>query len=267
MVRIAIAGAAGRMGGRILSLAWTDPQLEVAATLERTGHPAIGEDAGEKAGLGHIGLPIQDRTATDFDVLIDFSTPEGTMHWLEYCLTYKRGIVIGTTGHSPDELTRIEAAARLIPVLKAANMSLGVNVLLQVVAQVAQALGEGYDIEIVEAHHRFKMDAPSGTALALRDAILQATQRDASQDVVYGRQGQTGKRPPKQVGVHALRIGDVVGEHEVQFGTLGETVSIKHSAHTRDTFASGSLRAAGWLAGKPAGRYDMRDVLGLKQPA
>lgn len=263
MVRIAIAGGAGRMGARILALAWADPQFEVAAVLERTGHPATGEDAGEKAGLGRLGLPIQDRTETDFDVLIDFSTPEGTLHWLDYCLASKRAIVIGTTGHTAEQLARIEQAARQIPVLKAANMSLGVNVLLQIVAQVATALGEGYDIEIVEAHHRFKMDAPSGTAIALRDSILHATGRDAGRDVIYGRQGQTGKRPPRQVGMHALRIGDVVGEHEVQFGTLGETVTIKHSAHTRDTFASGSLRAAAWLAGKPAGRYDMRDVLGL----
>ncbi|HON68974.1 MAG TPA: 4-hydroxy-tetrahydrodipicolinate reductase [Phycisphaerae bacterium] len=264
MVRIAIAGAAGRMGGRILSLAWADPQFEVAAALEKTGHPATGQDAGEKAGLGRIGLPIQDRTATEFDVLIDFTTPDGTMHWLDYCLVAKRGIVIGTTGHSPDQLATIEQAAGSIPVLKAANMSLGVNVLLKVVAEVAAALGDGYDIEIVEAHHRFKMDAPSGTALALRDSILKATGRDANRDVIYGRQGQTGQRPPRQIGMHALRIGDVVGEHEVQFGTLGETVTIKHSAHTRDTFASGALRAAAWLAGKPAGRYDMQDVLGLR---
>lgn len=264
MVRIAIAGAAGRMGARILALAWADPQLEVAATLEKTGHPATGDDAGEKAGLGRIGLPIQDRTQTEFDVLIDFTTPDGTLHWLDYCLACQRGIVIGTTGHAPGQLARIEQAAASIPVLKAANMSLGVNVLLKVVAEVAAALGEDYDIEIVEAHHRFKVDAPSGTALALRDSILQATGRDAA-DVIYGRQGQTGKRPPRQIGMHALRIGDVVGEHEVQFGTLGETISIKHSAHTRETFASGSLRAAAWLAGKPAGRYDMQDVLGLKK--
>lgn len=263
MVRIAIAGAAGRMGGRILSLAWPDPQFEVAATLDATGHAATGEDAGERAGLGRIGLPIQDRTATEFDVLIDFSSPEGTLHWLDYCLTARRAIVIGTTGHSPEQLAAIEAAAGSIPVLKAANMSLGINVLLKVVAQVAAALGEAYDIEIVEAHHRFKADAPSGTALALRDSILSATGRDAG-DVIYGRQGQTGARPARQVGIHALRIGDVVGEHEVQFGTLGETVTLKHSAHTRDTFASGALRAAVWVVDKPPGRYDMHDVLGIE---
>jgi len=265
MVRIAIAGAAGRMGGRILTLARAEqPTYDVVATLEKTGHPDIGNDAGEKAGLGKLGLPIQDRTETEFDVLIDFSSPEGTMFWLDYCLAKKRAIVIGSTGHHAEQLAQIEKAAGTIPVLKAANMSVGVNVLLSVVAEVAKTLGDSYDIEIVEAHHRFKADAPSGTALALRDSILKATGRDAAKDVIYGRQGQTGQRPARQIGMHAVRIGDVVGEHEVQFGTLGETVTIKHSAHTRDTFAQGALRAAAWLKGRPAGRYDMQNVLGLK---
>jgi 4-hydroxy-tetrahydrodipicolinate reductase len=263
MTRIAIAGAAGRMGQRILALAWADPRFEVAACLERTGHERVGDDAGEPAGLGRIGLPIQDRTQTEFDVLIDFSLPEGTQHWLEYCLARQRAMVIGTTGHSPEGLAAVAQAGARIPLLQAANMSVGVNVLLKVVAQVAAALGESYDIEIAETHHRFKMDAPSGTALALRDAILAATGRDADQDVIYGRQGATGKRPARQVGVHALRMGDVVGEHQVHFGALGETVTLSHSAHTRDTFAQGALRAAAWLAGKPAGRYTMSDVLGL----
>lgn len=264
MVRIAVAGAAGRMGSRILALAWNDSRFEVAAALEKTGHAEIGSDAGERAGLGRISLPIQDRTQTAFDVLIDFSLPEGTMHWLDYCLSLKRAIVIGTTGHTPEQLARIEAAAATIPVLKAANMSVGVNLLLKVAAQVAAALGNDYDIEIVESHHRFKVDAPSGTAVALRDAVVDATNRDAGKDVVYGRHGQTGKRPPRQIGMHALRMGDTVGEHEVHFGSLGETITLKHSAHTRDTFVQGALRATEWLAGKPAGRYDMQDVLGMR---
>ena len=265
MVRIAIAGAAGRMGGRILALARAEQQTyDVVAALEKTGHPDVGSDAGEKAGLSKIGLLIQDRTETEFDVLIDFSSPEGTMFWLDYCLAKKRAIVIGSTGHNAEQLAQIEKAADTIPVLRAANMSVGVNVLLSVVAEVAKALGDSYDIEIVEAHHRFKADAPSGTALALRDSILKATDRDAAKDVIYGRQGQTGQRPARQIGMHAVRIGDVVGEHEVQFGTLGEMVTIKHSAHTRDTFAQGALRAAAWLNGRPVGRYDMQNALGLK---
>ena len=261
MMTIAVAGAAGRMGARIISLSWNDDRFQLAAALERTGHPDIGRDCGELAGLGHTGLPIQDRTETEFDVLIDFTGPEGTAHWLDYCLTSKRAIVIGATGHSPEQTQTIVQAARVIPVVKSTNMSVGVNLMFRLVAQMASALGEGYDIEIVEAHHRFKLDAPSGTANSLRDSILKATGRDPEKDVIYGRQGITGKRPPRQIGMHALRLGDTVGEHEVSFGSLGETLSIRHSAHTRDTFAQGALRAAAWLAGKPAGLYDMQDVL------
>lgn len=263
MIRLAVAGAAGRMGSRIIALAAADKRFDVVAALEATGHPKVGQDSGDLAGLGRTGLPIQDRTETEFDVLIDFSLPSGTIHWLEYCLTFKRAMLIGTTGHNPEQLTVIEEAARTIPLLKASNMSVGVNLLFKLVGQVAVALGDEYDIEIVEAHHRFKADAPSGTAITLRDSILRATRRDAEKDVIYGRHGQTGPRPPRQIGMHALRVGDTVGEHEVHFGTLGETVTLKHSAHTRDTFVQGTLRAAAWLAGKPAGRYTMNDVLNL----
>lgn len=265
MVRLAIAGVAGRMGSRVLALAAADKTFDVVTVLEKTGNPNVGRDAGELAGLGRLGLPVQDRSQTDFDVLIDFTLPAGTMHWLDYCLTCKRGIVIGTTGHEPEQLGAIEAAAARIPVLKAANMSVGVNLMFQLAARMATALGDDYDIEIIESHHRFKADAPSGTALSLRDAILQATGRNAEKDVTYGRRGQTGQRPPRQIGIHAVRVGDTVGEHEVRFGTLGETLSLTHRAHTRDTFAKGALRAAAWLAGKLPGRYDMADVLGMKK--
>lgn len=263
MIQLAVAGAAGRMGLRIYALASADKRFEVVAALERTGNAAVGEDAGERAGIGRTGLPIQDRTETEFDVLIDFSSPAGTVHWLEYCLARKRPIVIGTTGHTPDQLQQIEQAAQAIPVLKATNMSVGVNLLFKLVAQVAAALGDDYDIEIVETHHRFKADAPSGTAVSLRDSILNATGRDVEKDVVYGRRGITGQRPPQQIGMHALRVGDTVGEHEIHFGNIGETIVLKHSAHTRDTFVQGALRAAAWIVGKPPGRYDMHDVLGI----
>jgi 4-hydroxy-tetrahydrodipicolinate reductase len=264
MVRLAIAGAAGKMGLRIIALSQGFKDVEIEAALEATGHPAAGKDVGELAGLGKIGLPVQDRTETEFDVLIDFTRPAGTMQWLEYCLVKQRGIVIGTTGHTTEQNKEIDAAAKSIPVLKASNMSVGMNLLFKLVGQVASILGDDYDIEVVEAHHRFKADAPSGTAMSLRDSILKATGRDAEKDVIYGRKGDTGQRPPRQIGMHALRVGDTVGEHEVYFGNLGETVRISHSAHTRDTFARGAIRAAIWLAGKPAGRYDMMDVLGLK---
>ena len=253
MIKLAVAGAAGRMGSRIIALALGDDRFEVVAALEKSGHPHLGRTVAD--------LPLQDHTQTAFDVLIDFTLPDGTMHWLELCLEQQRGIVIGTTGHAPGQLAGIEQAARTLPVLKASNMSVGVNLMFKLAGQIAAALGDDYDIEIVETHHRFKVDAPSGTAATLRDEILKATGRDAAQDVVYGRQGQIGQRPARQIGVHALRVGDTVDEHEIHFGNLGETLILKHAAHTRDTFANGALRAAAWLAGKPAGRYDMHDVL------
>jgi 4-hydroxy-tetrahydrodipicolinate reductase len=251
------------MGSRIIALADKDDRFELGAALELTGSPNIGADAGEMAGLPHMGLPIQDRTATEFDILIDFTGPHGTMHWLDYCLTYERGIVIGTTGHSDDQQARITEASQKLPVLKASNTSLGVNLLFKLVGQVAKVLGDDYDIEIVESHHRFKKDAPSGTAMSLLESILKETGRDADPDVVFGRHGGSAERSHQQIGMHSLRLGDTVGEHEIHFATLGESITLKHSAHTRDTFVLGALRAADWLHGKEPGLYDMHDVLGL----
>lgn len=256
MIRLAVAGAAGRMGQRIIALAGEDDRFDVMAALEKTGHPRVGDRIDE--------LPIQDHTDTEIDVLIDFTLPDGTMHWLEFCQARKAPMVIGTTGHTAEQVATIEEAARTIPILKATNMSVGVNLVFKLAAQMAAALGEEYDIEIVESHHRFKIDAPSGTATSIRDAILDATGRDAAKDVIYGRQGETGQRPARQIGMHSLRIGDTVGEHEVHFGNLGETLVLRHAAHTRDTFAGGALRAASWLADKPAGRlYSMLDALAM----
>lgn len=264
MTRLAIAGAAGRMGCRIIALAAEREGVDVVAALEGEGHPALGADAGTTAGVGAMGVAIQADTDAVFDVMIDFSHPAATARWVEVCVTAKRPIVIGTTGHTPEQIAPVTEAAKTIPVVKAANMSVGINLLLKLAAQVAKTLGDDYDIEIVEAHHRFKLDAPSGTALALRDAVIEATGRDAGKDVVHGREGNLGERPRRQIGMHALRVGDTVGEHELHFGNLGETIVLKHSAHTRDTFAGGALRAAEWIHGKPVGLYDMQDVLGLK---
>lgn len=263
MIRLAVAGAAGKMGRRIVALACEGEAFSVVAALEQAGSPSMGSDAGSVAGVELIGVPIRERADAEFDVMIEFSQPDGTGHWVEHCLAAKRAIVIGTTGHSPAQLEPIERAAKTIPVLKAANMSVGVNLMFTLAGQIAAALGEDYDVEIVETHHRYKVDAPSGTALALRDSIVNATGRDADKDVIYGRRGETGKRPAGQIGMHALRVGGTVGEHEVHFGNLDETLVLEHHAHTRDTFASGALRAAAWLVGKPAGQYDMHDVLGL----
>jgi len=261
MTKLALAGAAGRMGKCVVRLAAEEAAIELVAALEASGHSAIGADSGEVAGIGRCGLPIGDRTDADFDVLVDFSTPAGTMQWLDFCLARRRAMVICPTGHDESQLAHVRQVSATIAVLKAANTSLAVNLMLRLVAEAAAGLGSEADIEIVEAHHRFKRDAPSGTALALLQALAEASGRDASRDAVYGRRGQTGERPRGQIGVHALRIGDTVGEHEVSFGLLGETLSIRHVARSRDTFARGALRAAAWLAGKPAGLYSMQDVL------
>lgn len=259
--RIAITGAAGRMGQQILRIVAGDDRFVCAAALESTACSALGQDAGTVAGTRPLGVALAPAPAGDFDVLIDFSTPEGTEHWLAECERRGRPIVIGTTGYSEVQLARISAAAKQIAVLRSANMSLGVNVLLAVVEQVAAKLGPAYDVEIVESHHRFKQDAPGGTALAFYDAAARG-RGGATQ--THGRSGAHALRKPGEIGLHSIRGGDVVGEHEVRFVTLGETVAIRHLAHARETFARGALRAAEWIAHKPAGAYTMADVLGLK---
>lgn len=254
MVRLAVTGAAGRMGTRIIELASQDDRFQVVAALEAPGHPRLGQPVTK-------GVAITDKITADFDVLIDFTLPEAAAAHLEMVEKTGRRIVIGTTGLAPEQLARVEQAAGRIAVLRAANMSVGVNMLLQVVAEMAKILGPEYDIEIAEQHHRFKKDAPSGTALALAESICKALGKNPAETLVHGREGRQALRSPGTIGMHALRLGDTVGEHEVFFGTLGETITVKHSAHTRDTFVQGALRAAAWLADKPVGLYTMRDVL------
>ena len=263
MVKIAVVGAAGRMGRRIVALAVEDQNARVVAALEDGGNDAIGSDAGELAGAGQIGVRVADRFDEAFDVLVEFSLPAGTMHWLEECERRSRPIVIGTTGHSAADLRRIHEASEKIAVLKAPNMSVGVNVLLRLARQLGAALDPSYDVEITETHHRFKVDAPSGTALALRDAVCdgRASAGAEKPTSVYGRHGETGRRPAGEIGIHSVRTGDIVGRHTVSFGTTGETLTIGHDAHSRDTFAAGALRGAKWIVGRKAGMYDMQDVL------
>lgn len=258
-IKIAVTGAAGRMGRRIIALAAVDSAVQIVAALEGQASAEMGRDAGELAGIGPCGVRVTSRIESKFDVLIDFSTATAMQVWLEACERTGKPIVIGTTGHSETQRTRICEAAKRIAVLHAPNMSVGVNVMLQLVEQLARTLDASYDVEIVEAHHRFKTDAPSGTALALVEAVERG--RGGEPAVVYGRQGQTGQRPAGAIGMHSLRIGDTVGEHTVAFGTLGETIRISHSAHSRDTFALGALRAAKWIVGKPVGQYSMQSVL------
>lgn len=262
-VRVAINGAAGRMGRRLVALCGETKGLVLAAALESAGHESLGADAGELAGVGRLGVAVAERLpASGVDVLIDFSLPAGTKVRLGECAAAGVAMVIGTTGLDAEAEKLLAAAARKVPVVHAPNMSVGVNVLLKTAADLARALGPSYDVEIVESHHRFKKDAPSGTALGLAKAIAEATGRNLADKACYGREG-TCPRGEGEIGIHAVRAGDIVGEHTIIYGALGERVELRHVASTRDTFVRGALRAALWVAGRPAGLYSMQDVLGL----
>jgi 4-hydroxy-tetrahydrodipicolinate reductase len=251
------------MGQRILQLAHEDKDLALGAALEAPGHPALGRDAGEVAGLGHLGVPVRTDLPLDqrLDVFIDFSTPEGTRAALNICLPRRIPLVVATTGHTPDQKREIEAAAHETALLMAPNMSLAVNVLTKLVGQAAAILRErGFDVEILERHHRFKKDSPSGTALHLARIVQEAM---GQSELRHGREGLLGERPTHEIGIHAIRVGDNVGEHTIVFSTLGETLELTHRAHSRDCYARGALLAAKFLADRPPGRYSMNDVLGL----
>jgi len=261
MIHVAINGAAGRMGRRLINFVHGEEDMTLAAALEWEGCEILGTDAGEAAGCGALGVKITADWPGPADVLIDFTSPAGTLARLDEAVKKKAALMIGTTGCTESEDALIAKAAEKVPVLHAPNTSVGVNLLFDLVGQVAGALGEDYDIEIVEAHHRFKKDAPSGTALRLAENICAATGRTVAKDLVHGRQGITGARTSKEIGMHAVRAGDIVGEHTVAFCTLGERIELTHRAHTRDTFARGAIRAARFLAGKNPGMYTMADVL------
>jgi len=260
MTKIAITGAAGRMGRRVAALAIESERFDIVSAMESAGHEAIGRDLGELAGVGTFGVGVTETMDGWPDVLIDFSSSKGMMHWLEVCGEHDVPMVIGTTGLTDSQLAAIADAAGRIAIVRSANMSVGVNLLLRLVGEVARALGDDYDVEISETHHRFKKDAPSGTALELGRAICAAKGAEPDERLVYGREGESPRRAG-EIGIHALRVGDTVGEHTVYFGDLGETVSLGHVAHTRDTFARGALRAARWVVGHTAGLYSMQDVL------
>jgi len=264
-VRIAIAGAAGRMGRTLLEAVLRDPQLTLAAALEPVGHPALGRQVGELAGLTcELRLRADQAEAlADADVLIDFTRPEGTLAHLEACTRLRKSLVIGTTGFSQDQKSLIASAAKTIPVVMAPNMAVGVNVLLKLAEIAAGILGDAYDVEIVEAHHRHKIDAPSGTALKLGEVVARALGRDLAACAVHGRHGDTGERAPKTIGFHAIRGGDIVGEHTVLYAGAGERLELTVRSSSRMTYALGALRAAKFLAGRKPGLYDMFDVLGL----
>ena len=264
MIDLVVAGAAGRMGSRIIALARETPDLRVVAALERAGHPALDRDAGEVAGSGRLGVPITAEPGPTLQrdrVLVEFTMPEATLEHLRVAATQGARAVIGTTGLTAAQLDEVTTLARRTAVLLSPNMSVGVNLAFRVLALMARALGDDYDVEITEIHHRMKKDAPSGTAQKMAEVIAEALGRKLGEVGVYGRHGMVGERRPQEIGVHALRGGDVVGEHTVVFATPGERLEFTHRAHSRDTFARGALRAIRFIAGAAPGLYSMHDVL------
>lgn len=266
-IPVVVAGAAGRMGGRIICLAVDDPELQVVGCFEREGHPLTGREAGQVTGCGPIGLKIAPGLAAVIDgaeVIIDFTEPKASLNHLEQAAARGKAMVIGTTGMSAEQLAEVRRLSERTRCVMAPNMSAGVNVMFKIVAQVAAVLGTGYDIEIVEAHHRMKKDAPSGTAVKLAQLAAEALGRDLARVGRFERKGIIGARTAEEIGVQTLRGGDIVGEHTVMFAGVGERLEIIHRATSRDNFARGALRAAKWVVGRPPGLYDMQDVLGLK---
>lgn len=264
MKKLIVVGAAGRMGKRITALAVESGSFQIIGAVENSGNPEIGKDAGLAAGIAALNVKISDSFAAGSDAVIDFTTPAALQSTIDYCVKNKSAMVIGTTGLSPDQQAAVKKAGEQIPVIYGTNMSVGMNVLFALVGKAAQMLGEEYDIEIVEEHHRFKKDSPSGSALSLAESICKSTGRKYPDCLVHGREGKDALRKKGDIGMHAVRAGDIVGVHNVMFSTLGETVTIGHDAHSRDNFARGAVRAAGWLIGKKAGLYTMADCLGIK---
>lgn len=265
MTTIAITGAGGRMGKTLLEAANETDGLTVSAAIERVGSSLVGVDAGELAGIGKLGVSVMDNLAeaAAFDVLIDFTRPEVTLANLVVCRARGSAMVIGTTGFNETQKSVISEASKDIAIVFAPNMSVGVNLCLKLLETAAKVLGDEVDIEIIEAHHRHKVDAPSGTALRMGEVVAHALGRDLKECAVYGREGQTGERDRKTIGFETIRAGDIVGDHTVMFASMGERVEITHKASSRMTFANGAMRAAHWLGGRPPGLYDMQDVLGL----
>ena len=261
---IALTGATGRMGRALLQAVHDDTDLSLAAALVRADSAELGQDAGPLAGLPRQGVALAaDISGAEFDCLIDFSLVEPSLRAIDACVALGRPVVVGTTGFSSEQLARIDTAARQIPLLLAPNMSLGVNLMFRLVEMAARALGDAVDLEVIEAHHAGKVDAPSGTALRLGEALAAATGRTLSAHGRFERHGQIGARPREQIGFSTVRAGDIVGEHTVLLAGTGERLEITHRASSRMNFALGALRAAKWLVSQPPGRYDMGDVLGL----
>lgn len=265
-IKLIITGAAGRMGKRILYLAQESGQFDIIAAIDMKDHPQMDTDAGTIAGIAPIGIKLTDTYPSGgAGVVMDFSQPVGIDETIDYCLKTGTSLVYGVTGLSEKQRDQLKAASEEIPIVYATNMSVGMNVLFKLVGKVASILGEEYDIEIVEQHHNQKKDSPSGTALTLAENICNATDRSFPGSLVHGRHGKDTLRRKGTIGMHAVRAGDITGIHSIIFGTQGETITLNHTASSRDTFTKGALRAAQWIAGKEPALYNMADVLGLSE--
>ena len=258
MIRLAVAGATGRMGRCVLDSVARDDRFVIAAALTLPSASGVSSTI----RVGDADVPVVEALSGTTDVLIDFTTADGTMAWLEVCIARRIPMMIGATGHSDRNLARIADAAKTIPIVRAPNCSVGIAVLLSALRVIARQLGDAYDVEIVETHHRHKADAPSGTAYAIADAIGEAKETTRAPSHVFGRHGHSGPRAVGEIGIHAVRMGEIVGQHEIHFSGPGETITLRHTAHSRETFAAGALRAAGWVINQPPGLYSMADVLG-----
>jgi len=263
MIQVTVSGAAGRMGRTLIRLITEADDLRLVGAVEVPGAETLGVDAGTLAGVGPLDLAVTDALPDGADAVVDFSLPDGSVERIDECAEAGTPCVVGTTGFSNAHRARLQAAAEKAAVVWAPNMSVGVNVLFHVSAELARTLGPDYDIEIVEVHHRYKKDAPSGTALKIAEGIAEATGRDLEQDAVHGRGPGQPPRRNGEIGLHAVRGGDVVGEHVIYYTAVGERLEVKHVAHSRDTFAHGALRAVRWVADRGPGLYSMSDVLGL----
>jgi 4-hydroxy-tetrahydrodipicolinate reductase len=265
-IKAIVVGAAGKMGGRIIHIMKDTPSIKLFRAVDRPDHPSIGMDIGDVVGLGKLGVPLEGMLKKDGgDVVINFSSPQASIQSLEFAKESGLAIVIGTTGLNAEQINRVQDLSKSVRCVLAPNMSVGVNVMFRIVQEVAKVLGPEYDIEIVEAHHRLKKDSPSGTAVKLGELISKAIGRDFGKVGVYGRKGMVGERTQEEIGMQVIRAGDIVGEHTVLFGGVGERLEITHRAHSRDNFARGALRAALWIVNQPNGLYDMQDVLGLRK--
>lgn len=264
-IKIGIAGAAGRMGITLIQAAHATDYTDLSFAMEQKGSESIGNDAGNLAGVGTLEIFVGDTlNPSEFDVLVDFTAPQATLAHLETCTRHGKPMVIGTTGFSAEQRNRIQRFAdEGLPIVLAPNMSVGVNLCLSLMESAAKTLGDSADIEIIEAHHRNKVDAPSGTALKMGEVIANALGRDLESDGVFARHGHTGKRDSKSIGFATIRGGDIVGDHTVLFATAGERIEITHRSSSRMTYAMGAMRAAKWILDQSNGVYDMRDVLGL----